>query len=352
METPPKIDVFISRKSADATLAKQLYHYLTNKGLKVFESDETLPNLGNSQFTDAIDKSLDECRHMIVVGSSIENIMSSWVKAEWNFYISEKRADRKHGNILTVITGNLEIKDLPPALRVYEVIPFDKQNFERIAAYVGKNYEDPKYKPPRKNPLRSKWLLPLISGIVLLAMSWYYINESNRPFDATVFIKPSAEIKLNPSYPVFEGGELSLLLDDKEEKKAIPPDGETIFKKLPVSFRGKKVAARLIAKNWKLQHDTVELGRSVTISIVPDESLSMIYGNIRDDNGNGIDGCRIVVDNNDTTVFSNNDGSFKLRLPVTMQKPQYILNIMKEGYKPVKEYYYAKSGNIDIALKK
>ncbi|MEI9944289.1 MAG: TIR domain-containing protein [Chitinophagaceae bacterium] len=346
------IDVFISRKSADAAIAKELYHYLTDKGLKVFESDETLPKLGNSNFSDAIDHALDKCRHMIVVGSSVENIMSSWVKSEWSFYIGEKRADRKHGNILSVITGNIEIKDLPPALRSYEVIAFDKKNLERIAAYVGKNYEDPKFKAPRKNPLKSKWLLPLISVLVLMAVAWYFINESNKPFDATLFIKSSPEIKLDPSYPAFEGGELSLWLDDKEEKRTILPDGETMFKQIPVSFRDKKVIAKLTAKNWKLQQDTIELGKSVTLSIIPDESLAIIYGNVRDDNGNGISNCQIIIDNNDTTIFTKADGSFKINLPYQMQKPQYVLNVSKEEYKPVKEYYYAKSGNIDIELKK
>ena len=347
----PTIDVFISRKTADAALANKLYQHFRAQGLNVFESHETLPAQGNSDFRKAIDNALDECKHMVVVGSSVENISSPWVEAEWSSYINEKRAGRKTGNILTVITGDIEKKDLPISLRNNEVIFYDKKNFERIAAYVGKDYEDPQYKYPRKNLLKLKWFLPAVSGVFLLALFGYYINERNKPFDATIFLKPYSEIKLHPSYPAFEGGELSLLLDNKEEKKTLLPDGEAVFKQLPVSFRGKKITAKLTAKNWKLMLDTIELDKTVNMAIVPDESLSTVYGNVKDQLGNGIADCRIIIDNNDTAVFTSGAGFFKVSLPYRMQKPQYVLNIMKEGYKPGKEFYYAKSGNIDIELR-
>lgn len=139
MTSSPKIDVFISRKSTDRAMAEKLYDYLTAKGLTVFDSDKSLPTLGNSDYRDAIDQALDQCTHMIVIGSSAENISSSWVKAEWGFYIGEKRADRKSGNILTVIAEGMEIKDLPASLRNYEVISFGTSRFERIGRYVGLN---------------------------------------------------------------------------------------------------------------------------------------------------------------------------------------------------------------------
>ena len=130
------IDVFISRKSEDAALAKQLYLFLTAKGLQVFDSDESLPVIGNSDYRKAIDVALDQCKHMLVIGSSLQNISSSWVEAEWGFYIQEKRAGRKTGNILSVVSPGIRIEQLPPSLRNFEVIHFDQLNFERIASYV------------------------------------------------------------------------------------------------------------------------------------------------------------------------------------------------------------------------
>lgn len=142
------IDVFISRKSNDARLAKELYDYLAGLGLVVFDSDENLPRQGNSDYRKEIDNALSECKHLVVVGSSYENIFSSWVEAEWGFYINEKRAGRKQGNILTLITDGLEIANLPASLRYYQVIQFDPANFQKIASYLGKDIKATGLVPP------------------------------------------------------------------------------------------------------------------------------------------------------------------------------------------------------------
>ncbi|GAA4465308.1 hypothetical protein GCM10023093_17280 [Nemorincola caseinilytica] len=131
-----RIDVFISRKSQDAHYAKELYDHLCAQGLNVFESDESLPKLGNSDYRNAIDDALDACKHLIVVGSSIDNIRSEWVEHEWGSYLNEKLAGRKKGNVLTIITGNLSIAELPLSLRSHQVFFFSRSNFEKIYAYV------------------------------------------------------------------------------------------------------------------------------------------------------------------------------------------------------------------------
>jgi len=352
IETNNPIDVFISYKSADADLAEALYHYLVTKNLSVFLSSESLPQLGSSDYRKAIDKALDDCKHMIVVGSKVEHIASSWVEAEWGFYIGEKRAGRKKGNILTVITDNLEIKDLPASLRYFEVIFYKKENFERIAAYVGKDYQDPVYKPKRRSILKSRWLLPGFSLVALIVVLGYYVNEKNKPFDASVFVRPDASLKLNRNYPAFEGGELSLYIGNKEDKKRILPNQSTNFQQIPVSFAGKRIAAKLNAQNWKLLADTILLEkRAMYVSIVPDGSLGLVYGNIKDNEGNAIAGCSIAIDT-DTIVQSNAAGNFRIALPYRIQKSQYILSITKENFRSQKIDYFPGSGNIDIVLKR
>ena len=136
MNLQQPIDVFISRKSEDAPLAKPLYDFLKNKGLRVFDSDHSLPELGNADYQRAIDYALESCEHMIVVGSSVENICSSWVDAEWRLFINEKRSGNKKGNILTVVSPEMNFKSLPVSLRYYEVISMESNNYERIYSYV------------------------------------------------------------------------------------------------------------------------------------------------------------------------------------------------------------------------
>ncbi len=128
--------VFISSKSADYKYAEIIYFYLVKNNVPVFFSQESLPEIGNADYRKEIDKNLDNAYHMIVVTSSKENVMSNWVEAEWGFFINEKRSGKKAGNIITVIVGSLQPKDLPPSLRYYEVINWDESNLEKILRYV------------------------------------------------------------------------------------------------------------------------------------------------------------------------------------------------------------------------
>lgn len=113
-----------------------MYSFLTEKGYTVFFSHQTLPSVGNSDYRKEIDRALDKAKHMIVVTSEKEYVESSWVEAEWGFFINEKRSGRKPGNIITLIAGSLRIGDLPGSLRYYEVIPFDPDTFEKILRYL------------------------------------------------------------------------------------------------------------------------------------------------------------------------------------------------------------------------
>lgn len=136
------IDVFISRKSEDAHLADELYRYFISQGLNVFESDNSLPRMGDSDYGKAIDMALNDCKHMVIVGSSYGNISSKWVEWEWRTFINEKMSGRKNGNLLTVVSGDLTINNLPLSLRNYQVIAFNPANFSRIAAYLGKEFRE------------------------------------------------------------------------------------------------------------------------------------------------------------------------------------------------------------------
>lgn len=130
-----KIEVFLSAKKEDYPDAKRVYDYLTSHGMSVFFSDQTLPTLGNSDYRDEIDRALDETEHMVVVTTSKNNVESEWVKAEWGFFVNEKRANRKRGNLVTVGAG-IKPSDLPPSLRYYEFIELTPFGFERLVNYL------------------------------------------------------------------------------------------------------------------------------------------------------------------------------------------------------------------------
>lgn len=128
--------VFISAKSEDFRIAKQVYEFLVSRGVPAFFSQESLPQLGDSDFREKIDQALDQAKHMIVVTSCKDYVESPWVKAEWGFFVNEKRAGRKSGNLITLIVGSLQLRDLPPGLRYYYAFNHNQQVFEDIMQYV------------------------------------------------------------------------------------------------------------------------------------------------------------------------------------------------------------------------
>jgi hypothetical protein len=92
-----RVRVFVSAKSGDYEYAAQVYRRLGDAGVAAFFSQESLPALGNADYRREIDRALDEADHMIVVTSSIDHVLASWVEAEWGFFINEKRVRPQTG---------------------------------------------------------------------------------------------------------------------------------------------------------------------------------------------------------------------------------------------------------------
>ncbi len=346
-----KIDVFISRKSADAKFAKEIYDYLIEHELIVFDSDHTLKEIGNADYTQAINEALAVATHMIVVGSSIENIKSSWVEAEWLFFLNRKRSGKTSGNLFTVITKDINLEDIPPSLANYEAIPFNKKNFPIIYNYVRSENKPAKQAP--KKPVtaekQNKYLWTFIF-ILLFGILSAFIYFKSQPYDTTIFLKPDPSLKLQAEYPIFKGGELSVYTNNKEEKKQVLSNGEVVLKQLPASSKGEKVTIKLSTDYWKLSSDSVVLEKTVNLKIIPDGSLGIITGNIKTISGAAIEAVNITIDN-DTTIVADKNGFFNVILPYKFQKPTYSLHFEKKGYQPLQEYYYPKSGNIDVRMK-
>jgi hypothetical protein len=129
-------DVFLSHSSKDSLQAKELADALTAGGKRVFFSPDSLPALGSADYMKAIDEALDGSRHFILFGTRKENILSSWVEAEWRLFINEIRSNRKSGNFLTVVASDLSPAELPLSLRYYEVIPAEGDYIQRVLHYI------------------------------------------------------------------------------------------------------------------------------------------------------------------------------------------------------------------------
>lgn len=118
-------DVFISSKSEDYHLAEGVYNFLKKNGLSVFIASKELQKIGESQYADAIDEALDDSFHMIVVASSLNNINSKWVKYEWSTFSNDIKSGYRNGNLLTILSNTIVLKNLPASLRHQQSFHFD-----------------------------------------------------------------------------------------------------------------------------------------------------------------------------------------------------------------------------------
>lgn len=130
-------DAFISHKSEDISMAEPVYRFLKNRGKEVFLDRFSLPNLGQSEYRNAILQALDNSTHLILVCSDLAHIRSGWVAEEYNLFLDEIREGRKHGNLVLLVPEALRRqiiqdakKSLPIQLRPHEIISFEQ--FESV----------------------------------------------------------------------------------------------------------------------------------------------------------------------------------------------------------------------------
>ncbi|MCK5097897.1 MAG: hypothetical protein KAR45_07325, partial [Desulfobacteraceae bacterium] len=86
------------------------------------------------------DKALDKADSMIVFGTDPVYLDTGWVSYEWKSFFNEIRSDRKKNGRLFTFTNNVNIEDLPYALRSVQNIEFKPasimDSFEMLMSYL------------------------------------------------------------------------------------------------------------------------------------------------------------------------------------------------------------------------
>ena len=136
-------DLFISYKSSDHEYAKAMREALLSidPNLNIFWSEKTLEEIGESDYTAAIENAITNSKNMVVVGSSLSNITSKWVSYEWKLFKHLQLNDSEHFyNNLFLATTNISITDLPISLQICECLGVD--SYETIYKYAKSNFGD------------------------------------------------------------------------------------------------------------------------------------------------------------------------------------------------------------------
>lgn len=133
-------DVFISHKSEDTEIAAKVYKFLKGNMINPFFDKECLPELGKSEYEEAILGALNNSKHFVIILSNLEYLNSGWVKEEIDTFAQELREGRKDGNLVFVVTSNVmrEIittnkQCLPLKYRKFIIIPINDYQDEIIS---------------------------------------------------------------------------------------------------------------------------------------------------------------------------------------------------------------------------
>jgi hypothetical protein len=137
-------DVFISFKNfdesgvltRDAELAKEVYDFLTVKGLNVFISTVTLEDLGVSDYKKAIDDALDTASIVVAVGTSSKNLNSKWVRYEWDSFFADVLSGVKPGDRVFAYVEGVLPAQLPRTLRQTQTFIHCSEALQQLYSFV------------------------------------------------------------------------------------------------------------------------------------------------------------------------------------------------------------------------
>ena len=112
-------DVFIcyketddsGKRTVDSTLANDIYHQLTQNGLKVFYAAITLEDKLGQEYEPYIFAALNSAKVMLVIGTKPEYFTAVWVKNEWSRFMNLMKTDRS--KILIPCYRDMDAYDLP-----------------------------------------------------------------------------------------------------------------------------------------------------------------------------------------------------------------------------------------------
>jgi tetratricopeptide (TPR) repeat protein len=114
-------DVFIcykekdenGQKTRDSVIANEIYHELTNSGLKTFYAAITLEDKLGVEYEPYIYAALSSAKVMLVLGTRQEYFNAIWVKNEWSRYLHMMKIDKSQKKTLIPCFRDMDAYDLP-----------------------------------------------------------------------------------------------------------------------------------------------------------------------------------------------------------------------------------------------
>lgn len=114
-----------SKAEKEQKIAVELYMQLRQKKIPVFCSFMPVIGSGADQYKELIDRALEKSSILVVIGTTVDSISTSWVQYIWDSYGTDIFSGKREGKVFTYIDIRYKEK-LPEVLKYSEIV--DQKN--------------------------------------------------------------------------------------------------------------------------------------------------------------------------------------------------------------------------------
>ena len=380
-----KYTAFISYNSKDDRWAKWLQRKLEAYNMPVVirnEKDEVVrreekpkklrvfryrADLNTVSLNEGLAKELDDARWLIVICSP-NSAKSAWVGKEIQHFLDTGRRD----HILPFIVSGTSYSDdenecLNPVLKAafpdgdilgvniddYGDDPRIYRKWKALVRTVSLLIEVPDAYSYLWNRYRMRFWEGMAlkaagaAAIVLLLLwAWHF----NAEFDTQIRLNDTTPTN---SLPTPDSLKVMLTLDNEEKTLVLTEtDGTGTYKNLPGRFANQEARLTFEAEGFESVDTVVILKRNeeVSLNIHRDDTYGVLAGTIIDEQGQPVGGA--IVEAEGETCTSQEDGSFKIHIPMEKQKPCPRVRISKAGYQTEEYTRQGVGPNWQVMLKR
>lgn len=254
-----KFDVFISYRNLnpDVQIARNIYRLLKELGVRTFFSEESLAEVGKGHFGKTIELALESATVLVLVASTLENLESPFVQAEWDCYLNDIRSGHKDGELFLVNGGSIKAGQLPLWLRRHQM--FEIAETDHLVQFIKKavpralGLKDViKYAFHSKNPQKNEDKIYLVT----------VHNPNGNGFNVTAHWGPRSAKRLNSQVKATN-------LEDENEAATIVTE---LSKRKIASGYQKASFSKILTKEARA---TLESSLGIALPLKPKKSKSV-----------------------------------------------------------------------------
>jgi clan AA aspartic protease (TIGR02281 family) len=131
IEESETFDTFICHGSIDFPFARKVSDFLTESGHRPFLREASSEMSLMADYQKTTDCAIESAMNLVVVCSSVENVTTPWVEAEWRLYDSLKKSGDKLGGCITILCGDASSGELPEILCSYPVVSMNDSGWRQ-----------------------------------------------------------------------------------------------------------------------------------------------------------------------------------------------------------------------------